>query len=237
MPKDSHPGTSLRSLHSLLDVCQDKPTLAQRISLSWKLASSLLYLHTANWLHKGIHSGNVVFPCVVDDVDLQNPILSGFEYSRPQSNRTTSRSLDPKWDIYRWPSVQNEAPRAGNSKKTYNIFSLGMLLLEIAHWKPLYKLMCWDRWPKPSSQDCRFRAWLLQEEPFPPFENRNPLAELRNIVGDKYWRATRRCLIAHGEHGIRVEEDDDQSQDTAIGVKLQATFNKLVVEELRGVTV
>ena len=166
MPEGSHKGTLLKSLHSMLGQRVSKPTLAQRISLSRKLASSLSHLHTANWLHKGIHSGNVIFCGENEEFDVEHPILSGFEYSRPQSNKTTSRNLDPRWDIYRWPKIQNEAPNAAGSRKTYDIYSLGLVLLEIAHWEPLNKLMCLKRWPQPSAQDSRVRGWLLEEEPF-----------------------------------------------------------------------
>ena len=237
MPEGSHKGTSLKSLHSMLGQRVSKPTLAQRISLSWKLASSLSHLHTANWLHKGIHSGSVIFCSENEECDIEHPILSGFEYSRPQSNKTTSRSLDPRWDIYRWPKIQNEAPTAAGSRKTYDIYSLGLVLLEIAHWEPLNKLMCLKRWPQPSGQDSRVRSWLLEQEPFPPFKNGNPLLELRKIAGDKYWNATKRCLVAHGERGMRIPEDYDQSQVAGVGIELQAAFNELVIEELRGISI
>ena len=236
MPLGSHSESLLKTLHSMLGVRSCKPTLALRVSLAWKLATSLMCLHTADWLHKGVHSGNVLFCCDEESFDFEKPILSGFEYSRPQSNRTTSRSLDPKWDIYRWPGIQNEVPRAENSRKTYDIYSLGLLLLEIAHWQPLNELMSLKRWPSPSAQDCRIRGWLLEEECLPPFKHGNPLLELRNIAGDKYWEATRHCIVAHGEHGMRVKEDSDQSRPD-VGFDLQAAFTELVVDRLKTVSV
>lgn len=234
MPVGSVNGTTLKPLHSILGQDHYKPTLAQRVSLAWKLASSLLYLHAANWLHKGVHSGNVIFPFDGDTFNLERPVLSGFEYSRPESNKTTVRSLDPKWDSYRWPGIQNEAPKATNTRKTYDIYSLGLVLLEIAHWKPLHEIMCLKRWPAPDKQNSRIRNWLLGEELFPPFNNSNPLSELRNIAGDKYWKAVRRCLVAHGEMGMCVQEDSDGPE---IGIQLQEAFTKLVVEELKGVSI
>jgi len=168
---------------------------------------------------------------------VEKPILSGFEYARPQSNKTTSRSLDPKWDIYRWPGIQNDVPKAANSRKTYDIYSLGLVLLEIAHWQPLHRIMCLKRWPEPSSQDARIRAWLLGEERFPPFKDSNPLLELRNITGERYWKAVSRCLVAHGKSGMRIAEESDQSQSSGIGIELQQAFTELVVEELKSISV
>ena len=237
MPDGSEKTTTLRSLHSILGEDLYKPSLAQRISLAWRLATSLLYLHTTNWIHKSIHSDNILFSFSGKDFDAEKPILAGFEYSRPQSNKTTSRSLIPKWDIYRWPGIQNDVPKATNSRKSYDIYSLGLVLLEIAHWQPLHKIMFLKRWPEPSSQDSRIRAWLLEEERFPPFRNLNPLLELRNIAGEKYWKAVTRCLVAHGKTGMRVDEESDQSQGSGIGIELQQAFTELVVEELKSIAI
>jgi hypothetical protein len=102
--------------------------------------------------------------------------MSGFEYSRPRSTKPTSRSLNPRWDIYRWPTIQNGVPKEGTSRKRYDIYSFGLLLLEIAHWQPLHKLLCLKKWPAPSTQNCRVRGWLLNEESLPPFRGKkNPL--------------------------------------------------------------
>ncbi|KAJ5370021.1 prion-inhibition and propagation-domain-containing protein [Penicillium cataractarum] len=237
MPAGSDRDSSLKSLHSILGTSQFKPTLTQRISLAWKLASSLLYLHTTSWIHKGIHSGNIIFAFNGQTFDIEKPILSGFEYSRPQSGSTTTRSPNPQWDIYRWPGIQGEAPNSKNSRKTYDIYSLGLVLLEVAHWKPLHKIMCLKKWPEPSHQDARIRAWLLKEELFPPFKDADPLKELRDIAGDKYWRAVSRCIVAHGEMGMHLNEEDDQARDSELGIKLQKTFTALVVEELKGVSI
>lgn len=167
---------------------------------------------------------------------MENPIMSGFEYSRPQSTKTTTRSLDPRWNIYRWPTIQNDVLKEGTSRKTYDIYSFGLLLLEIAHWQPLHKLLCLKKWPAPSTQDCRIRGWLLNEEPVPPFRKENPLAELRNIAGDKYWKTTMHCLVAHSEGGMRIAEAVSQSQGSGIELQLQDAFTDLVVNELKGVS-
>lgn len=237
MPQESNDDTTLETLHGMLGQETYKPTLSQRIAIAWKLASSLSYLHTTDWLHKGIHSGNVLFPCDIETIDMDKPILSGFDYSRPHSSKTTSRNLDSRWNIYRWPNIQNDVPKEGTSRKTYDIYSFGLLLLEVAHWQPLHKLLCLKRWPAPSTQDCRIRGWLLNEEPLPPFKKSNPLTELRNIAGDKYWRATVHCLVAHGEGGMRIDGDANQSKGADIGLRLQEAFIDLVVDELKGVSI
>ncbi|KAK3670020.1 hypothetical protein LTR78_010119 [Recurvomyces mirabilis] len=119
----------------------------------------------------------------------------------------------------------------------YGIYSLGLLLLEIAYWQPLNMLMSLKEWPDPSPQDARIRGWLLEEGRFPPFEDANSLRVLRHTVGDRYWRATPRCIVAHGELGMRVEEDGDETNNSSIGVELHTAFTDLVVDELKGVVV
>lgn len=237
MPPGSHRNSSLKTLHEILGNSQHRPTLTQRISLAWKLASSLLYLHTTNWLHKGFHSANIIFVFSEGKFDSEQPILSGFEYSRPQSEQTTTRNPNPQWDIYRWPGIQGEAPTKKNSRKTYDIYSLGLVLLEIAHWKPLHQIMCLKKWPEPSRQYPRIRTWLLKEERFPPFKDADPIGELRDFAGDKYWRAVTRCIVAHGEMGMHVDEEYDQSRDSEMGIELQKAFKELVVDELKGVSI
>ena len=223
MPEGSHEGTSLKTLYSVLGQSQYKPSLSQRISLSLKLATSLLSLHTANWLHKGIHSGNVLFACE-ERMDLERPILSGFDYSRPSTDTVTAfRTHNASWDLYRWPSLQNEPPRAGASRKKHDVYSLGLVLLEIAHWKPLRELMCLKKWPVPASQNVRVRSWLLGEEGLPPFVDENPLHELRNIAGDQFAEVTRMCL-------------DGAEYDSEEGIAFHTTFNGLVIEKLKGVS-
>lgn len=217
MPVGLVNSTVLKTLHSILGQDYYKPTLAQRVSLAWKLASSLLYLYAVNQLHKGVHSGNVIFPFDGDTFNVEKPVLSGFDYSRPESNKTTSRSPDPKWDSYRWPGIQNEAPKATNSRKTYDIYSLGLVLLEIAHQKPLHEIMYLKAWPAPPAQNSSIRTWLLGEKRYPPFK-KNPLSELRNIAGDKYWKAVSRCLITHGEMGICVQEEHNEIYSPEIGI-------------------
>lgn len=226
--------TVLRSLHSILGDVRYKPTLRQRVTLASKLASSLLHLHTCDWLHKGFHSGNISFPFDEESYDPTEPIISGFDYSRSQGSKTISSSFEPKWDIYRWPGIQNEAPKASSSRKTYDIYSLGLLLLEVAHWKPLPEMMCLEDWPENTSHDCWIRAWLLGDDD-PPFDV-NPLLSLRDIAGDRYWRVAVRCIEAHGAKGMDVEEFTDQTWSAKVGMKIQRHFNTLVVQELKGIT-
>ena len=148
MPPESTNDTVPKSLLEILESDAKLPALSDRITLASKLVTCLLYLHTVNWLHKGIRSDNVIFVPTGKDIDFTEPKLSGFEYSRPVDSATTLRELELKWDIYRWPGIQRELPRKANSRKTYDIYSLELVLLEIALWKPLHKILSLKDLPK-----------------------------------------------------------------------------------------
>ncbi|KAK4219954.1 prion-inhibition and propagation-domain-containing protein [Rhypophila decipiens] len=144
MDEGSDSRTEIRSLYEMLGDQHLKPTLSQRLSMAYKLCSTVLNLHAANWLHKGIFSDNVTFHCPSPGYAKYDPTslcLSGFEFSRPEGTDTTLRESDLAWDLYRWPGIQRQPPLERNSRKTYDLYSLGLVLLEIAHWEPLWKIL------------------------------------------------------------------------------------------------
>ncbi|KAL2131380.1 hypothetical protein VTI74DRAFT_5162 [Chaetomium olivicolor] len=249
--------TRVVSLHQILGEREKKygrPGLSERVKMASALAETVLDLHAVNWLHKGIFSENVLFFVDGEDeegdeggrYDPGKPVLSGFEFSRPDGTQTTARDVDVVWDLYRWPSIQRQRPTERNSKKTYDLYSLGLVLLEIAHWERLDRLMHLGRedgedgvLKVPLVESKSVRDWLLGLKDGAPFEKAgkpNPLKELRNVVGNRYWKAVERCIWAHGEKGFGVEELDDQS-NSSVGVLLQEVFTEHVVEGLRSVKI
>ncbi|KAK0672983.1 prion-inhibition and propagation-domain-containing protein [Cercophora samala] len=254
LPEGSDYDTRIVSLYSLLGNKSYRPSLSQRIILAEKLCSTVLNIHAVNWLHKGIFSDNVLF-CFNDAegegkgkeggvYDPTSPILSGFEFSRPDGTATTARDTDIIWDLYRWPGIQRQRPTERNSKKIYDLYSLGLVLLEVAHWERLHVLMGLGkgRKPKVEGEDDRgypnvsleeskhVRDWLLGLETFKG--GINPLRELKDLVGDRYAKVVERCLWAHGEKGFGV---GDEQLTVDGGLALQEAFTEGVVEELRAI--
>ena len=256
MPEGSDYETEVVSLYDILGVASHKPSLSQRVTLASKLCSTVLNLHAVNWLHKGIFSENVIFHfdgATLDEAgnvvnfgtyEPEKPVLSGFEFSRPDGSHTTAREANPLWDLYRWPNIQRQPPTERNSRKTYDLYSLGLVLLEIAHWEPLHRILLIgkkgadgrpERPDVPLKESKLVRDWLLGiqgAERFDKANKTNPVAELRNLVGDRYWKAVERCLWAHGEKGFGIDELEDQSNDSRVGTLLQEAFTVHVVEEL-----
>ncbi|KAK0709391.1 hypothetical protein B0T26DRAFT_754608 [Lasiosphaeria miniovina] len=112
-----------------------KPSLSARLQLARELARSVLLLHSANWMHKALSSDNVVFFPRSDERPLESPFIVGFDYSRPANLGAPSQKLqkNARIDIYRHPKCL----KAYGFQKCYDIYSLGLVLLDIAKWRPL----------------------------------------------------------------------------------------------------
>ncbi|CAN9298851.1 unnamed protein product [Alternaria alternata] len=231
------PDTVTQGIVSLFDIMENpeipRPSLKIRVALASNLACTLFYMHAVDWLHKAIRSDNVVFASDRDQPHLDKPVLSGFEYSRPTGKSHTSERADPiaVRDLYRWPEIQGQEVTDPRSRKTYDIYALGLVLLEIAHWKPLYKILKLERNTIGFTAAKRVRGDLLNPDT-------SPLKKLQSRVGDKYYNVVHRCIVAHEDDGsaFNVREDEDQTKST-VGMKLHEAFLKEVVEVLQGIHV
>lgn len=137
------------SLHTLLTRGEtEMPSLTDRIHLMYLLYETVERLHAVDWLHKGLRSANILlFPNKGGsggEMNYADPLISGFDNSRPAAEgfMTERPSDDRAADIYRHPSVQHRGNREDASgresyKKSFDLYSLGIVLLEIAHWKPI----------------------------------------------------------------------------------------------------
>lgn len=234
MPEGSKEKTLLRTLKSILGDSDYEPTFLQQVSLASKVAKAVLRLHESDWLHRGIHSGNILFCFDQGKFDIGKPILSGFDYPRPETDTVKPDGLDTRWDIYRWPNLQSELPRAGAWQILHDVYSMGTLILEIAHWKPLYDLLCLKRWPAPSQQALRIRSWLIEEEIDPPFE-KNPLLIMRGVLPNAktkvFLSTASRCIHAFGREGLLVARGCDQSRESH-KAHICKMFSEFVIEKL-----
>lgn len=79
-------------------------------------------------------------------IDFADPYLSGFEYSCPatQADLKDPPSDEPNSDIYRHPRVQGYS--AGSKfVKSYDLYALAIVLLEIAYWQPIDRILGGER--------------------------------------------------------------------------------------------
>ncbi|KAK3347039.1 prion-inhibition and propagation-domain-containing protein [Lasiosphaeria hispida] len=143
------------SLLTLLSTAKFRPPLEQRLAFASALCNTLSELYTSGWLHKGIRSENILFPVAGAVVQpppydagetqriLASPLVCGFDYSRHESEWATIDKARASGDIaaaiYRHPNYQGEA--AEGYKVQFDMYSVGLVLVEIALWVPLMSFL------------------------------------------------------------------------------------------------
>ncbi|KAJ8108784.1 hypothetical protein OPT61_g7925 [Boeremia exigua] len=213
------------SLHSLLtDTDPISPSLTDRILLMRLLAETIERLHAVDWLHKGLRSANILFfnRPGSDEINYADPYISGFDYSRPvgRNDMTERPSDDIAADIYRHPLTQHQGNRGG-FKKSHDLYSLGILLLEIAYWKPLAQILKIDLERARAREASIVRDRLISTEP-------SVLRGVKSASGDTVECIIRACL--EGPEAFDLSADCD-------GAELQRAFGEQVVarlENMRG---
>lgn len=233
-PVDDNLHTSLPPV-SLRELLQDssirKPRITERIKLAQAISNCLLYLHAVNWLHKGLRSHNVIFfRTRSGHVDYRKPYLSGFDFSRPggSDEMTDVPGDDAEHDLYRHPSAQSNRRRdRERSKKSFDIYSLGVIFVELAHWRTIESVLGMDvrRTRDPTSVVQRVRETLLSDE---------MVEAIGAEMGEKFEEATSKCL--RGEEGLGLRKGDVETDDH-VAERLSMRFYEDVVKRLEDVRV
>ncbi|PHH65097.1 hypothetical protein CDD82_1702 [Ophiocordyceps australis] len=203
----SHEPVSLAAL--LHPDAKFRPRLEQRYTLASDICATLSELFSSSWLHKGIRSQNILFPvshmpdasltAAQSNELLKSMLICGFDYTRQESEQDTidkaRQSGAVATAMYRHPSYQGDA--AAGYKLQYDVYSLGLVLVEIALWKPLHTFV--QTRPKSSThgpQTCPDPA--IFHEPQAAALKRRLLhtvdAEFGFRVGSHYHHATKFCL-------------------------------------------
>jgi hypothetical protein len=122
------------------------PDLGKRILLARNLAASVLEFHQVHWLQKEISSFNVAFVFPKGSSwrnGIDNPYFLGFSSSRPDEPNAFSEFLDRTARAIM--DFQHPEYLKGNGRVRYrqefDYYSLGLVLLEIGHWKPLDRMI------------------------------------------------------------------------------------------------
>ncbi|CAM1506163.1 Fc.00g058040.m01.CDS01 [Cosmosporella sp. VM-42] len=163
--------------------------LEVRVKLSCAVCDAVLHLHSIGWYHKNIRSDNIlVFSSAVEGEDIirewdfANPYLIGFDCSRP-SDAETRDTIDftTANNIYRHPERWG---RTARFEKRHELYSLGILLLEIGCWKAL---------PVMDSRKREF-SHIQDPEALRTLLLRSTLDKLGHAAGTNYRETVRVCL-------------------------------------------
>ena len=179
---------------SLLSYFQSSyiPSVDERWRLAETAATTLLHLHASGWLHKGLRSENVLFFPAHENAprSLEEPYFMGYEYARVDGpGETSDKPLDdPAQAIYRHPSAQG--PISETYIKAFDVYALGIMLIEIAYWKPFAKII--EKLigkEKVSAKLMAFvRKFMLEDTPTGILQN------VRFRVGNDFATAVGKCL-------------------------------------------
>jgi serine/threonine protein kinase len=138
------PLPAMRTLREMLSTPSARPSLNLRISYAIILFETILQLHTAGWLHKELRSENILF---IQTSSTESPsnqsllrsrmYLAGYVYARADSPLEFTEPLESEaeMDLYRHPLYLGNTRLA--YRKSFDIFSIGCILLEIGLWSSL----------------------------------------------------------------------------------------------------
>lgn len=241
VPGDMHSPSSMGDgsiqIYTLHDLINWKgfirPRLDQRFELARSLATGLHQLFVSRWYHKNLNSKNILFfsrrgtnsqgtELTSTDDFILSPYLSGFDYARPDSPEeiTIKPYMDEFCDQYRHPQCTNPESRDEiRFSRRFDIYSLGILLVEIGRWETVDKIQRVAHrtkgkiGPPPSLSD------------FQQYIRTRGVESLGFRMGEIYMNAVKFCL-------------DDRSDDKSVHLDVEVEgqlvdgFNKEVVAEL-----
>ncbi|KAI0858828.1 hypothetical protein F4860DRAFT_484886 [Xylaria cubensis] len=126
-------------------------TLHGRFTLALKLAEAVFFLHTAGFVHKNITSSSVVALQRLGSAStsLDDCYLMGFDLIRGVDGKTSKEGAvinnnEEGRSIWEFDIFQHPDRLSGKDSlrytKTYDVYSLGVVLLEIGSWEPLIEI-------------------------------------------------------------------------------------------------
>lgn len=162
--------------------------IEEHLRLAYKLAEAVSFLHSTGFHHKNITSSSVVILRRYNSAkEIDGSYLMGFDLIRDPEARDR-----PFWefDVFRHPD-QLQAQSSLRYIKTYDIYSLGVVLLEVGLWEPLSTVG---------------RYWTIAESSIWLKELSDSAVEICQRVGAEYYEVVAWCLGLKGDRVVRNDE-------------------------------
>ena len=167
--------------------------IGDRFTLAQGLASAYYQLLYLGWLHKGIRNENVQFYRSTSEAeddwqpDPKKFYLMGYEFSRPISSASLSVKPEETEDSARYRHPRYLDSVRAQYEPAFDMYSLGIVLSEIALWKTAKTLaVSWNR-------DKRRRPHVSLEE-WQTIVDTELVGEVERKVGRVYAEVVRRCI-------------------------------------------
>ncbi|KAI2465564.1 prion-inhibition and propagation-domain-containing protein [Annulohypoxylon bovei var. microspora] len=131
----------MKSLSQLMSE-EKAVSLSKRLTIARALAETILQLHTAGWMHKGLTPENIIFLAPEgsqNQVFLRSePLVMGYDYARPDTADaavafTQLPETKPSAELYRHPQARGIARET--YQKRFDLYSLGCIFVELALWR------------------------------------------------------------------------------------------------------
>jgi hypothetical protein len=220
------------------------PSMTRRIRLAVMIAESLFYLHAVSWLHKGLRSKSIVFFIDSDpeQAGLSSPIVSGFDFSRPDlpeeiTVRHPSNIFD---DLYRHPEhLRDVSASTARSKTSHDVYSLGIILLEIAFWQPIEEVMEIEMAKKSARSSIhKIQERILDRSNQGATGKQSTMARLEAQIGEVFAEVVRRCVQGGEASGSREGiEEAERKNNGGMELEMQQVFFSEILSKLQNLSV
>jgi serine/threonine protein kinase len=202
-----------------------RPYLGDLFTLAKGLAASLHTLHEIGWLHKGICSENIlIFTAGKANAyrHVSSAVLAGFYQSRPEEAEYSGRPTRG-FELYEHPLYRHQPHKSVKVpfKRSFDFFSLGIVLLEIGLWCSVWQILSDHISPQKdnrrigteedsedSQDDEENDPTSLDAEDYRQILLKSYVPQLGETMGEEYMHAVRFCLDAEavlGQHGTDIE--------------------------------
>ncbi|PQE28607.1 Het-s domain protein [Rutstroemia sp. NJR-2017a WRK4] len=223
------PSNEPQSLRGCL-LAQANHTLTERVKIANQLAKSISYIHTLGFVHKTIRPETIL---VFQDNKsvLGSTFLVGFERFRAADGRTR-RAGNSAWEVNLYHHPQRQGAIAEESYvMQHDIYSLGVVLLEIGMWDSFvyYKNDTADPIPGTSLdislQHPAFRSPTLMKEHLVALAER----ALPKRMGERYKDVVVNCLTCLDENNMDFGDPDEFVDEDGVLIGILLRLAEIVI--------